>query len=209
MLDIKDSRLIVISAPSGTGKTTLVKLLLSNIPKCKFSISHTTRKKRPNEINGEDYFFIKPEEFNNLVKEDYFAEYAKVFGNWYGTSKKNIQLELDKGNWVILELDWQGASQIRASELDCLSIFLLPPSKSHLNNRLYGRSTDSEDVIKRRLNEALSDMKHWEEFDYVVINDDINKAYDQVENILCGKGEENSIFNLFNRRKIIRIIESE
>ena len=209
MLDIKDSRLIVISAPSGTGKTTLVKLLLSNITKCKFSISHTTRKKRPNEINGEDYFFIKPEEFSNLVKKDYFAEYAEVFGNWYGTSKKNIQLELDKGNWVILELDWQGASQIRASELDCLSIFLLPPSKSHLNSRLYGRSTDSEDVIKRRLNEALSDMKHWEEFDYVVINDDINKAYDQVENILCGKGEENSIFNLVNRRKIMRIIESE
>tara|TARA_B100001250_G_scaffold298520_1_gene260022 strand:+ start:11129 stop:11758 length:630 start_codon:yes stop_codon:yes gene_type:complete len=209
MPDIKDSKLIVISAPSGTGKTTLVKLLLSNITKCKFSISHTTRKKRPNEINGKDYFFINPEEFKNLVKRDYFAEYAEVFGNWYGTSKKSIQLELDKGSWVILELDWQGATQIRASNLDCLSIFLLPPSKIHLKNRLYGRSTDSEDVIKRRLDEAVSDMKHWEEFDYVVINDDINKAYKQVKNILCGKGDENSSFNLINSSRISRIIESE
>jgi len=208
MLNKKNNKLVVISAPSGTGKTTLVNLLVEKNSEFKFSISHTTRKKRPNETDGKDYFFIDSPKFNELISREYFAEYAKVFGNWYGTSKKNIKSNLEKGEWVILELDWQGASQIRKNESNCLSIFLLPPTKRHLSDRLNSRSTDTKDEIRQRLEEAVSDMSHWTEFDYVVINDDINKAFKKIENILRGKGEESSISNMPNRKRIMKIIES-
>lgn len=168
--------LYIISAPSGAGKTTLVEAVTAMLPDVAVSVSHTTREIRPGEVAGEDYYFTNESEFNKMVDEGDFLEYAKVFGNYYGTSRQHIQEQLLLGKDVILEIDWQGARQIRQLVTDCKSIYMLPPSTQALRERLQGRGQDSEEVIHRRMHDAASEMSHYGEFDYIVINDDFEQA---------------------------------
>jgi guanylate kinase len=187
--------LFVIAAPSGAGKTTLVKALVERNPNLKFSISYTTRKKRDTEEHGRDYYFVDEHEFRSLQQKGELLESAVVFDNLYGTSRSQVQDHLDRGDHVILEIDWQGAQQVRESMPGCVSVFILPPSRPELEKRLRGRRTDSDEVISRRLADALGDMSHWDEFDYVIINDDLDAAVDQLEAILTGNGDDNRSSN--------------
>lgn len=184
-------RLIVVSAPSGAGKTTLVHEIMRRRPEVRFSISYTTRPPRDSETHGKDYFFVGEQEFQEMVSRDAFLESACVFDHWYGTSRESVDTLLEQGATVLLEIDWQGAAQVRARAPDALGIFIFPPSREELERRLKGRGTDSEEVIRRRLREALTDMVHWKEFDYVVINDDVETSADEFEAILDGRGEPN------------------
>jgi guanylate kinase len=182
-------KLFVISAPSGAGKTSLVRALLARDPSLRFSISYTTRKRRPNEVHEKDYFFVDTNAaFEAMVAENKFLEHAKVFDNYYGTSKQQVEDILVKGDNVILEIDWQGARQIRSAMPECETIFILPPSRPELERRLRGRGTDSEEVIARRLRDSVSDMTHWEEFDFVVVNDDFERALEDLRAIVDGRG---------------------
>jgi guanylate kinase len=181
--------LFVISAPSGAGKTSLVKALRARLPGLAVSTSHTTRKPRPNEQDGREYFFVDNHEFNALVDDGAFLEHARVFDNQYGTSRYQLQDKLDAGHDVILEIDWQGASQVRAAMPACRSIFILPPSREALRARLTGRQTDSQEVIERRLADAVTDMSHYRDFDYVVINDNFDAAVEDLVKIVAGQGE--------------------
>ena len=182
-------RLFVIAAPSGAGKTSLVRALMEREPGLRFSISYTTRKQRPNEIHGRDYFFVSREEFDRMVAAGEFLEHATVFDNSYGTSRRQVEASLEAGQDLILEIDWQGAQQIRRALPECHSIFILPPSRAELERRLRGRGTDSEDVIRRRLRDAAGDMGHWREFDFVVVNDDFETALAGLQAIVHGRGE--------------------
>jgi guanylate kinase len=183
--------LFVIAAPSGAGKTTLVKALVERSAGLKFSISYTTRKQRKTEEHGRDYFFVPEYEFRVLQQKGELLESAVVFDNLYGTSRSQVEDHLANGDHVILEIDWQGARQVRESMPGCVTVFILPPSRQELEKRLRGRRTDSDEVIARRLADALSDMSHWDEFDYVIINADLDGAVDQLEAILVGNGEDN------------------
>ena len=168
--------LYIISAPSGAGKTTLVQELLQRHSDIAVSISHTTRKKRDVEQDGVNYHFIEKEAFEEMVRNGDFLEYANVFGNYYGTSRQHIQEQLLLDKDVILEIDWQGARQIRNLESDCKAIFVLPPSIDALRHRLESRDEDSDDIINLRMKEAVSEMSHYAEFDYIVINDEFETA---------------------------------
>ena len=179
-------RLFVIAAPSGAGKTSLVKALLQRKPELHVSISYTTRKMRPTEQDGREYHFISIPEFLQLREAGQFLEYAEVFDNFYGTGRRPVEVELAKGNHVVLEIDWQGARQVRKALPACVTIFVLPPSRRTLEERLRNRGTDSEDVIARRLRDAVGDMSHWNEFDYVVVNDDFDKAVGELIRIVSG-----------------------
>jgi len=187
-----DASLFVIAAPSGAGKTTLVQALTRNNPDLKFSISYTTRPQRKNEAAGVDYFFVTEDRFAELVEHNDLLEHATVFDNSYGTSRSQVQKHLDDGHNVILEIDWQGARQVRKSMPEAVSIFILPPSVEELERRLRSRGTDAPDVIERRLRDAMSDMSHWSEFDYVVFNDDLDRARADLEDVLAGRGERSS-----------------
>lgn len=182
--------LLVMSAPSGAGKTTLVRGLLERQPGLRFSISYTTRTPRPGERHGHDYFFVAPAQFMAMADAGAFLEHAEVFGNHYGTSRAQVEELMDAGHHVILEIDCQGAAQVRANAPDCRSIFIMPPSVRVLEQRLRGRGTDSEAVIRRRLAGALGEMAHWGEFDYVVINEEGGSAaaIDALEAIIAGHG---------------------
>jgi guanylate kinase len=182
-------KLFVIAAPSGAGKTSLVRALLERKPELRFSISYTTRTPRPAEKHGEDYFFVDHATFEKMAIDGKFLEHAKVFDNRYGTAKEQVETILNNGEHVILEIDWQGAQQIRKAMPECESIFILPPSREELERRLRGRGTDNDEVIARRLRDSVSDMTHWDEFDYVVINDDFNHALSSLVNIIDDKGE--------------------
>jgi guanylate kinase len=190
-----DARLFVIAAPSGAGKTTLVKALVGRNPALKFSISYTTRAQRATEEHGRDYFFVTVEEFEALREKGELLESALVFDNHYGTSRSQVERHLANGNPVILEIDWQGAQQVRQSMPDCATIFIMPPSRAELERRLRGRQTDSAAVIERRLRDALGDMSHWDEFDYVIINDDLERATAELVAIIDGQGEASSTRN--------------
>ncbi len=181
-------RLFVISAPSGAGKTSLVKALLQRLPDLRVSTSHTTRPPRPDEQDGREYYFVTPERFQQLVAERAFLEHARVFDNFYGTSIAQLREKLAAGHDVILEIDWQGARQVREALPGCCTIFVLPPSLPTLKARLDGRATDSPEVIARRLADAVADMSHWREFDYVVVNDDFARAVDELAAIIAGRG---------------------
>jgi guanylate kinase len=183
-------RLFVIAAPSGAGKTSLVKALLERRPELHVSISHTTRARRPTEEHGREYYFITVPEFRELVGQGQFLEHAQVFDNYYGTGRKPVEEQLTKGRNVILEIDWQGARLVREALPECLTIFILPPSRRSLEERLRNRKTDSDDVIARRLRDAVSDMSHWNEFDYVVVNDDFERAVGDLGRIVDGQGED-------------------
>jgi guanylate kinase len=182
------ANLFVIAAPSGAGKTTLVRKLLERNPALEFSVSYTTRKKRKTEVDGRDYFFVDKDHFLQLQEEGELLESAPVFGNFYGTGREQVQQHLEKGSHVILEIDWQGARQVRESMPGCISIFILPPSPPELERRLRDRGTDSDEVIDNRLSEARGDISHWDEFDFVIINDDLDTAVGELEAILLGDG---------------------
>ncbi len=181
---MSDASLYVIAAPSGAGKTTLVKALVTRNPELRFSISYTTRKKRSNEADGVDYLFVERDEFFGLRDGGALLEFAEVFDNFYGTSREQVEQHLANGHNVILEIDWQGAQQVRKSMPECITIFILPPSVEELERRLRDRRTDSAEVIERRLRDAHGDMEHRDEFEYVIINDDLDRAVAELEAIL-------------------------
>ncbi|HEX7375259.1 MAG TPA: guanylate kinase [Steroidobacteraceae bacterium] len=178
----------MIAAPSGAGKTTLVRALMEREPHLRFSISYTTRARRPNEVHGKDYYFVTRDEFERMVAAGAFLEHAQVFDNCYGTPRQQVEESLAAGQDLILEIDWQGAAQVRAALPECISIFILPPSRSELERRLRGRGTDAEDVIRRRLADAASDMTHWREFDHVVVNEVFPAALRALLAIVAGRG---------------------
>jgi len=182
--------LYVIAAPSGAGKTSLVKAVLSRDPSLRVSVSHTTRKQREKEIPGVDYNFVSIEEFRRLIGQDAFLEHAQVFDNFYGTGRAQVEALRNAGHDVILEIDWQGAQQLRKAQPDCKSVFILPPSRAELEVRLRNRKTDSEQVIERRLRDAVADMSHFDEFDYVIVNNDFETAVAELLAILRGGGGE-------------------
>ncbi len=198
--------LYVIAAPSGAGKTTLVKALVERNPALKFSISYTTRQQRSNEEHGRDYFFVNDHVFLDLQEQGELLESAVVFDNHYGTSRSQVEEHLGAGANVVLEIDWQGAQQVRDSMPACVSIFILPPSCPELERRLRGRQTDSDAVIARRLADALGDMSHWDEFDYVIINDDLDLAVTELESVFKGAGHENKIICASLRARVQRVI---
>jgi guanylate kinase len=187
---MKRGRLYVISAPSGAGKTSLVKALLASEPRLRLSISHTTRTRRPTELEGREYHFVSKREFDELVKRGEFLEHARVFDNHYGTSRAFVESQLRDGRDVLLEIDWQGAQQVRGAMPDCVSIFVLPPARQALAERLARRATDTAEVIRRRLKDAASDMSHYHEFDYVVVNDNFDLAVADLKRIIEGRGED-------------------
>ena len=205
-MEKKKGRLFVFAAPSGAGKTTLVHAVVTKRPELRFSISYTTRMPRKNEADGVDYLFVSENEFMRLRDEGEMLEYAKVFDNYYATSRSQVERHLADNRNVILEIDWQGAQQVRASMPECVSIFILPPSVEELERRLRDRRTDSAEVIERRLRDALSDMSHWTEFDHVIINDDLNQAVADLEDVLDGSGEKSATSNVALRRAVERII---
>jgi guanylate kinase len=182
-------KLFVIAAPSGAGKTSLVRALMERRPALRFSISYTTRRQRPNEREGRDYFFVEKPEFERMVAAGEFLEHARVFDNCYGTSRAQVEQLLDRGQDVLLEIDWQGAQQIRRALPECRTIFVLPPSREALEQRLRGRGTDSDEVIARRLRDSIADLSHWNEFDYIVVNDDFGRATEELDAIVTGQGE--------------------
>jgi guanylate kinase len=181
-------RLYVVAAPSGAGKTSLVKALMEREPRIQFSVSYTTRRPRANEIPGRDYHFVSPERFQEMLANHEFLEHAQVFDNCYGTGVRTVQEALSNGEQLLLEIDWQGARQVRARIPEAVSIFILPPSRAALEQRLMGRSTDSNEVIQRRLRDAAHDLDHWREFDYAVINDRFEQAIEDLQAIVENRG---------------------
>jgi len=179
--------LFVIAAPSGAGKTSLVNEVLKRDPALKVSISHTTRKPRPHEVDGQHYHFIQVDEFRRLRDAGEFLENAQVFDNFYGTGRAQVEALRNAGHDVILEIDWQGAQQVRKAQPDCISIFILPPSRAELEQRLRNRKTDSDEVIARRLRDSIADMTHYAEFDRVIVNQDFETAVAELLEILRGQ----------------------
>ncbi|MGZ8135839.1 MAG: guanylate kinase [Methylococcaceae bacterium] len=177
-------KLYIISAPSGAGKTSLVKRLIAELANLTVSISHTTRQIRPGERHGEDYFFASVPDFQAMLEKDAFLEYAQVFDNYYGTAQKTVEENLGKGLDVILEIDWQGAQQIRKCLPDSLSIFILPPSTAVLQQRLRNRAQDDEQTIERRMRDAVTEISHYHEFDYLVVNDIFEQALAELKSII-------------------------
>ena len=206
----KDGIAVVLSSPSGAGKTTLVKKIAQE-NNFKISISYTTRKSRTNEANGKDYFFISEEEFKSLIKNKEFLEYAKVFENYYGSSKSQVFENLNKGENVIFDIDWQGTEQIKKQKLNykLITFFILPPSKSELFNRLKNRDMKDKNIVEERMKQFNEDIKQWENYDFVVINDDLEKCYNEIIRFINKKiknldsnYDKNNILNHIKKLKI-------
>ena len=178
------ANLFIIAAPSGCGKTSLVKALIEKVDNLCVSVSHTTRAQRPGEEHGKNYFFVSKEDFNEISNNDGFIESAQVFDNYYGSAKQTVKDLLKQGQDVILEIDWQGAQQVKQSFTDAIGIFILPPSISALEERLTDRGQDDQSIIDRRMKDAVSEMQHFDEFDYLVINDDFNIALNDLTHII-------------------------
>ncbi|KRT53870.1 guanylate kinase [endosymbiont of Ridgeia piscesae] len=176
--------LYILSAPSGAGKTSLLKALRERDPALAVSVSHTTRSMRPGETDGVDYHFVDHQSFLHMVETGAFIEHAEVFGNFYGTAEASVRRQLEQGQDLVLEIDWQGARQVRQRFPEALSIFILPPDPQALRERLDGRGQDSAEVIESRMREAVSEMSHYDEFDYLVINDDFDAALDELASIV-------------------------
>ena len=184
----QDSVMLVLSSPSGAGKTTISKKIQQKYPDFKISVSHTTRKPRPNEIDGVDYHFVDEKKFKELINENQFYEYAKIFDNYYGTSRKSIKVLQEKNYNILFDIDWQGTQQLaKFKDLDLLKIFILPPDKDELKNRLAQRNQDKEEVIEQRLQHYSKDIMHWADYDYVVTNDNLENCFKQIEKIIAGK----------------------
>lgn len=179
-------QLYVVAAPSGAGKTSLVKALVDANDNIQVAVSHTTRSQRPDEVDAINYHFVERSKFETMISAGEFVEYAEVFGNLYGTSIAAINQSLDTGCHLILEIDWQGAAQIRRAMPESRSIFILPPSLGTLRQRLEGRGQDDEDTIKHRMDLAFSEMSHYEEFDYLIVNDNFNVALSEIHSIVEG-----------------------
>ncbi|MCD8512893.1 MAG: guanylate kinase [Nitrincola sp.] len=179
--------LYIISAPSGAGKTSLVKALLKLDSAIRVSVSHTTRPARPGEVDGQDYNFVTHSQFDQMIDEGHFLEYAEVFENKYGTSQTWVKEQLEQGVDVILEIDWQGAQQVRRLMKNTLSIFILPPSKKVLEERLQGRGQDPAEVIALRMSKAVDEMSHYPEFDYVIINDNFDQALTELHSVFIAR----------------------
>ncbi|MDD5179740.1 MAG: guanylate kinase [Gallionellaceae bacterium] len=180
--------LFIVSAPSGAGKTSLVNALLACNRRVDVSVSYTSRTPRPGEVEGESYHFVSREIFMTMAKNGDFLESAEVYGNLYGTSQSWIEMKIAGGHDILLEIDWQGAAQVRCKFPDCISIFILPPSLQALETRLLGRKQDSEEVIAQRLRAAQEDIAHVAEFDYVIINDKLDEALHQLDAIIVASG---------------------
>jgi guanylate kinase len=176
--------LFIVSAPSGAGKTSLVKALRESTEGLAVSVSHTTRNQRTGEVDGKDYHFVDHEEFQDMVDDQAFLEHAKVFDNYYGTSKAGVESHLEAGQDVILEIDWQGARQVRGLMPKSKSIFIFPPSLEALESRLRGRGQDDDQVISRRMKDAITEMSHFGEFDFLIVNDDFDAALCELESIV-------------------------
>ena len=202
----KDGIVVVLSSPSGAGKTTLVKKIAQE-NNFKISISYTTRQSRTNEVNGKDYFFISEEEFKSLIKNKEFLEYAKVFGNYYGSSKSQVFENLNKGEKVIFDIDWQGTEQIKKQKLNykLITFFILPPSKSELFNRLKNRDMKDKNIVEERMKQFNEDIKQWENYDFVVINDDLEKCYNEIIRFINKKKE--SLDSNYDKNNILNHIK--
>ena len=184
----KSGMMFVLSSPSGAGKTTLTKKLARNNPDFVISISHTTRKPRPNEINGKDYYFVEKEEFNSLIKSNSFFEYAEIFNYSYGTSKKAVLNFLSQGKDVLFDIDWQGTQQLKMiKDLSLVTFFVLPPNMQVLKNRLLNRHGGQEKLIKHRMNKFNEEVSHWNEYNYVVVNDDLEDCYKEILEIMMSE----------------------
>ena len=197
----KDGIIVILSSPSGAGKTTLVKKI-SIEKNFKISISHTTRKPRTNEINGKDYFFVNKKEFKNLVDKGEFLEHAKVFENYYGSTKSKVIERLKKGENVIFDIDWQGTEQIKKKNLNykLISFFILPPSKTELFNRLKNRDMKDKNIVEERMKQFNEDINHWENYDFVVINDNIDRCYKEIIEFINKKIEKSD--HTFDKKNI-------
>ena len=202
----KDGIAVVLSSPSGAGKTTLVKKIAQE-NNFKISISYTTRKSRTNEANGKDYFFISEEEFKSLIKNKEFLEYAKVFENYYGSSKSQVFENLNKGENVIFDIDWQGTEQIKKQKLNykLITFFILPPSKSELFNRLKNRDMKDKNIVEERMKQFNEDIKQWENYDFVVINNDLEKCYNEIIRFINEK--INNLESNYNKNNILNHIK--
>ena len=183
-----DGIMVILSSPSGAGKTTLVNLLSKN-NNFEISISHTTRKPRPNETSGKDYYFVSDQEFKRLIKNEEFLEYAKVFNNFYGTTRTPVINSLNKGKNVLFDIDWQGADQIKNKNLDfkLITFFILPPSKEILYERLSNRDMKDKLIVEERMKQFERDVLHWINYKYVVINDDLNSCYNKIQNLIAAE----------------------
>jgi guanylate kinase len=183
-----DGIMVILSSPSGAGKTTLVNLLAKN-NNFEISISHTTRKPRPNESSGKDYYFVSDQEFKRLIKNEEFLEYAKVFNNYYGTTRTPVIDKLNKGKNVLFDIDWQGADQIKNKDLDfkLITFFILPPSKEILYERLSNRDMKDKLIAEERMKQFERDVLHWINYNYVVINDDLNSCYNKIQNLITAE----------------------
>ena len=185
MSGIRRGLMLVLSSPSGAGKTSISKKIIENDNSIVMSVSYTTRQKRKSEKNGIDYYFVSKKKFEFLKKDDFFVEYANVFGNWYGTPKNLINSNIKSGKDIIFDIDWQGTQKLLSySQLDVVSIFILPPSTKILEKRLKKRAEDSDIMIKKRMREAKTEISHWIEYDYVLINNDIEECTSEVITIL-------------------------
>jgi len=182
---VTTASLFIVSAPSGAGKTSLVKALVSTMDGVQVCVSHTTRAPRPGEEEGLHYHFVSPRRFEDMIEAGEFLEHARVFDNAYGTTRSSVTNILDSGDDAILEIDWQGARQVRSHAPDCSSIFILPPSRAALEARLTSRGEDSGEVVRRRMRDAEAEMCHYAEFDYVVINDDFDTALEELCCLVC------------------------
>ena len=206
----KKGMMFVLSSPSGTGKTTLTKKLAENNKNFAISISHTTRKPRPNEINGKDYYFVSKKEFEDLLKENNFFEYANIFDNWYGTLKKPVLEILSRAKDVLFDIDWQGTKQLNKIEnLSLVTFFILPPNLKALKERLLNRHEGQEQLVKKRMNKFNEEVSHWNEYNYVVVNDDLDKCYDKILSIMMsekkGLSQKQNLRDI--KRKINALIE--
>ena len=202
----KDGIIVILSSPSGAGKTTLVKKIAKE-NNFIISISHTTRKPRTNETNGKDYFFTSEKEFKNLIQNEEFLEHAKVFGNFYGSSKSQVLENLNKGENVIFDIDWQGTEQIKKQKLNykLITFFILPPSKSELFNRLKNRDMKDKNIVEERMKQFNEDIKHWENYDFVVVNEDLEKCYKEIIGFINKR--MNNVDSNYDKKNILNHIK--